>query len=89
MSASDSQSVTEPQGPHSRHSGVEKNITSDGEIQDGNVTRVTHADGAVDYIDIKAVGGEYATMQRGYFRSPQFIGTLTVERNFGKDFDLG
>lgn len=45
---------------------------------DGNVTKVVHADGTVDYIDTKAVGGDYGAMPPGYFRSPQFLGTLTV-----------
>lgn len=76
MSASGSQSENEAQLRHSEVQ-VEKD-SSDVHIHDGNVTKVIHADGAVDYIDSKAIGGDYATMQRGYFRSPQFIGTLTV-----------
>lgn len=80
MSASDSQYGIEAKEPQSRHSEIENKATSDIHFQDDNVTKVTHADGAVDYIDIKAVGGDYAMMRRGYFRSPQFLGTLTVGR---------
>lgn len=78
MSASDSQSGVGAEELQSRYSEAENKITSETKFQDGNITKVTHADGAVDYIDLKAVGGDYAMMQRGYFRSPQFIGTLTV-----------
>lgn len=74
MSASGSQSENEAQR---RPSEVEKD-SSDVHVQDGNVTKVIHADGAVDYIDLKAIGGDYAAMHRGYFRSPQFLGTLMV-----------
>lgn len=84
MSATDSQYGTEAKEPQSRHSEIENKATSDVSFQDGNVTKVTHADGAVDYIDIKAVGGDYAMMRRGYFRSPRFLGTLTVRRDLIK-----
>lgn len=84
MSASDSQYGVEAKEPQPRHSAVEHKVTSEVQFQDGNVTKVTHADGAVDYIDIKAVGGDYTMMRRGYFRSPQFLGTLTVRRDLGK-----
>jgi hypothetical protein len=82
-----SQSGNEPQEQNLPHSETEK-ITPDVSIQDGNVTKVTHADGAIDYIDSKAIGGDYATMRRGYFRSPQFIGTLTVGIEFSKNLKL-
>lgn len=85
MSASDSQSGNEGQP---RPSAVEK-VISDVHVEDGNVTKVTHADGTVDYIDLKAIGGDYAKMHRGYFRSPQFIGTLTVGSCLRKDSDSG
>lgn len=74
MSASDSQSGIEGQA---RRSEVEK-VVSNVHTEDSNVTKVTHADGTVDYIDVKAIGGDYEKMHRGYFRSSQFIGTLTV-----------
>lgn len=81
MSASDSPYGMEAKEPKSRHSEIENKVTSDVHFQDEKVTKVTHADGAIDYIDIKAVGGDYAMMHRGYFRSPQFLGTLTVRRD--------
>ncbi|KAF6810260.1 trichothecene efflux pump [Colletotrichum sojae] len=67
--------VTE-QLPHQIDSGRDDSrVRSD----DGNVTKVIHADGTVDYIDSKAVGGDYGAMPPGYFRSPQFLGTLTAQ----------
>lgn len=80
MSASDSQYGVEAKELQSRHSELETKVTSDVNSEDGNVTKVTHADGSVDYIDLKAIGGDYSMMRRGYFRSPQFIGTLIVRR---------
>lgn len=88
MSASDSRDGVDAKEPPSRYSEVENKTTSDVHSQDGNVTKVTHADGSVDYIDLKAIGGDYAMMHRGYFRSPQFLGTLTVRRD-DQDWDIG
>lgn len=45
---------------------------------DGTTAKVLHADGTVDLMDTSALGGELDTMPAGYFRSPQFIGTVTV-----------
>lgn len=45
---------------------------------DGNTAKVLHADGTVDFMDTKALGGELDTMPAGYYRSPQFIGTVLV-----------
>jgi hypothetical protein len=45
---------------------------------DGTTAKVLHADGTVDLVDTSALGGELNTMPKGYFRSPQFIGTVTV-----------
>lgn len=81
MSASDSRHDVDAKESPSRYCEVENNTISDVHSQDGNVTKVTHADGSVDYIDLKAIGGDYAMMHRGYFRSPQFLGTLTVRRD--------
>ncbi|KAK7430669.1 hypothetical protein QQZ08_002713 [Neonectria magnoliae] len=41
--------------------------------------KVVHADGTIDYLDAEAVGGEYDQMPKGYFLSPQFIGTVTAQ----------
>ncbi|KAH6876422.1 trichothecene efflux pump [Thelonectria olida] len=41
--------------------------------------KVVHADGTVDYLDAKAVGGDVEQMPKGYFRSAQFIGTVTAQ----------
>ncbi|KAJ1335655.1 Fungal trichothecene efflux pump (TRI12) [Microdochium nivale] len=46
------------------------------EIEHSHGVRVEHADGAVDYVDEKAIGGDSAAMPEGYFRSAPFI--LTV-----------
>lgn len=45
---------------------------------DEETTKVVHADGTIDYIDKNAIGGEVNVMPDGYFRSPQFIGTVAV-----------
>lgn len=45
---------------------------------DGVRAKVVHADGTVDYVDAQAIGGELESMPRGYFMSPQFIGTVVV-----------
>lgn len=62
----DSQSVDiKVQGSHAEH--VER-----------DVAKVVHADGTVDYIDARAIGGDAEDLPKGYFRSPQFIGTVVV-----------
>jgi hypothetical protein len=53
---------------------VDTNVTTD------NVLKIVHTDGTVNYVDHKAVGGDLDQMPKGYFRSPQFIGTVTVSR---------
>lgn len=88
MSASDGRYDNDAKELPARYSEVENKTTSDVHSQDGNVTKVTHADGTVDYIDLKAIGGDYAMMHRGYFRSPQFLGTLTVRRD-DRDLNIG
>ena len=40
--------------------------------------RVVHADGHVDMIDDKAVGGELDAMPKGYYRSIPFVMTFIV-----------
>ena len=50
--------------------------------QDVDVAKVVHADGTVDYIDARAVGGDFEEMPKGYFYSPQFIGTVAVSYAF-------
>ena len=44
----------------------------------GTAKRVVHVDGTVGYVDRKAIGGEREGMPKGYFRSPQFVGTMVV-----------
>ena len=43
-----------------------------------HVVRKVHADGIVDLIDAYAIGGAVEEMPKGYFYSPQFIGTVVV-----------
>lgn len=88
MSASDSRYGVDAKESPSRYSEVENKTTSDVQSPDDKVTKVTHADGSVDYIDLKAIGGDYAMMHRGYFRSPQFLGTLTVRRDLTESWIL-
>jgi tetraacyldisaccharide-1-P 4'-kinase len=45
---------------------------------DGHTAKVLHADGTVDLMDTAALGGELEAMPAGYYRSPQFIGTVVV-----------
>ena len=52
---------------------------------DGRTAKVLHADGTVDLVDTSALGGELDTMPAGYFRSPQFIGTVTVRNHENRD----
>lgn len=40
---------------------------------------VVHADGTVDVVDSHAMGGDSEGMPPGYFRSPQFIGTVAAQ----------
>jgi hypothetical protein len=37
-----------------------------------------HKDGTIDLVDTHAIGGELEEMPKGYFRSAQFIGTVTA-----------
>ncbi|KAI5458995.1 trichothecene efflux pump [Mariannaea sp. PMI_226] len=41
--------------------------------------KVVHADGTVDYLDAKAIGGDVGDMPHGYFRSAQFVGTVIAQ----------
>lgn len=43
-----------------------------------HVVRRVHADGAVDLIDAKAVGGDIDEMPKGYYYSLNFICTFLV-----------
>lgn len=54
--------------------------------QDVDVAKVVHADGTVDYIDARAVGGDFEEMPKGYFYSPQFIGTVAVSYMISRSF---
>jgi hypothetical protein len=37
-----------------------------------------HKDGTIDLVDTHAIGGELGEMPKGYYRSAQFIGTVTA-----------
>jgi hypothetical protein len=37
-----------------------------------------HKDGTIDLVDTHAIGGELEEMPKGYYRSAQFIGTVTA-----------
>lgn len=77
--SSPEQSITEPKEPQARHveSSNPHAVTQVLE-NDGTTAKVVHADGTIDYVDAHALGGEVDIMPRGYFRSPQFIGTVAV-----------
>lgn len=46
------------------------------EIEHAHGVRVEHADGTIDFVDEKAIGGDSAAMPDGYFRSAPFIFTV-------------
>ncbi|CAI6340163.1 unnamed protein product [Periconia digitata] len=48
------------------------------DAKDVNVVQKVHADGHVDLVDAHAIGGNVDEMPRGYFWSPQFLGTTTA-----------
>ncbi|KAK8071442.1 hypothetical protein PG997_011645 [Apiospora hydei] len=42
------------------------------------VVEKTHIDGTVDYVSADVIGGDVENLPAGYFRSPQFIGTVVA-----------
>lgn len=44
------------------------------------VVEKRHIDGTVDLVSAKVIGGEVENLPAGYFRSPQFIGTVVVSK---------
>ena len=80
----------EPHARHAESSGRDHAAAQDGsstspnssgdsrEEHRGTAKRVVHVDGTVGYVDRKAIGGEREGMPKGYFRSPQFVGTMVV-----------
>lgn len=42
------------------------------------VVKNVHADGTIDMVDAHAIGGDLAQMPPGYYRTPQFIGTVVA-----------
>ncbi|KAF2100380.1 trichothecene efflux pump [Rhizodiscina lignyota] len=44
-----------------------------------HVVKTVHADGVTDLVDAKAVGGDVKDMPKGYYYSPQFIGTVLAQ----------
>jgi hypothetical protein len=57
----------------------EKDISGHHEQLNGlTVVEAVHTDGTVDYVDAHAIGGDISAMPEGYYRSPQFIGTVVV-----------
>ncbi|KAJ2906561.1 trichothecene efflux pump [Zalerion maritima] len=72
--SSDGHSVNnEPklEAPRSNH--VEEKSSDDEGVQQ------TGADGTVNYVDKHAIGGDLEGMPKGYYRSPQFIGTVVAQ----------
>ncbi|CAO2654543.1 Nn.00g112760.m01.CDS01 [Neocucurbitaria sp. VM-36] len=46
--------------------------------KDVHVVKKVHADGHVDLVDAHAIGGNIEDMPKGYFWTPQFIGTVVA-----------
>jgi len=68
---------------------MDESVVSQNErIDDVNVVKKVHADGAVDLIDARAIGGDLQEMPPGYYYSPQFIGTVTVRSTGTYSFHL-
>ncbi|KAH7037400.1 trichothecene efflux pump [Microdochium trichocladiopsis] len=63
-------------GNSSPKTGSSEKAAAAQEVEHAHGVRVEHADGTVDYIDEKAIGGDSNAMPDGYFRSAPFI--LTV-----------
>lgn len=55
----------EPETPRSSHAPTD-------------TEKVVYADGTVEYVDKHALGGDFDQMPVGYYKSPQFLGTLAV-----------
>ncbi|CAK7200733.1 hypothetical protein SEUCBS139899_003432 [Sporothrix eucalyptigena] len=56
------------------HDGKLHHETVDGR----DVAKVAHLDGTVDYIDVRAVGGDLESMPAGYYYSPKFLGSFVA-----------
>jgi len=71
--------------PNEESGSVHTDVKQDLEHVPTNATtpeatvKIVHADGFVDYVDSKAIGGDAENMPKGYFRSPQFIGTVAAQ----------
>jgi hypothetical protein len=59
-------------------SALEEKTPTEKQFEEVDAVETVHADGTVDFVDIHAIGGNVQDMPRGYFWSPQFIGTVTV-----------
>lgn len=57
---------------------VEKTDATTQQIEDAHVVKKVHADGHVDLVDAHAIGGNLEEMPKGYYWSPQFLGTVVV-----------
>jgi hypothetical protein len=75
IKASPSEHIEAPSEPNENYLKETWTATTE---DDPNCLRVVHTDGTVNYVDNKAVGGDAAGMPKGYFKSPQFIGTVVV-----------
>lgn len=52
--------------------------TTHAEEKDVHIVKKVHADGHVDLVDAHAIGGNVEDMPKGYFWTPQFIGTVVA-----------
>lgn len=77
--SSGAQSEHEPKEPGTRHveAGSAHDVAQVLE-NDGVTAKIVHVDGTIDIVDAHTLGGELDVMPKGYFTSPQFIGTVTV-----------
>jgi hypothetical protein len=84
MASLDDRFSTEPKQLQAQHVESSQGRLHNGQAETQAVeydeyrAKVVHADGTIDYVDAQAIGGEVGGMPRGYFMSPQFIGTVVV-----------
>ncbi|KAB5517299.1 fungal trichothecene efflux pump [Coniochaeta sp. 2T2.1] len=61
------------------HTEPKQGLDNDSSGSVDGAVKIVHADGFIDYVDNKAIGGDSKGMPKGYFRSPAFLGTVTAQ----------
>jgi hypothetical protein len=74
MSGSTHETDNKGMAEHHNNLDLEQTHTANGT----KVVKTVHADGVVDLLDAKAVGGEMSDMPKGYYTSYQFVLTFVA-----------